>query len=169
MDRMLERRRDPADSGTPVNVDSSKESSNKNGELESGRSAQASEVDTAVPKDQDDEFRPRKAASYALITRIADSGPSQYMVADIPTFLKKVLGDTPEARGLIDEWTSGFPTIENAEFFGDDTYKILQKLSPEDVKPESKEAQGGKQGAEHDGTGNIQVGGTDTGDDRAGN
>ena len=167
MDRIFERRRRPAVFDTPVNVDSSKESSNKNGDSESGRSAPASEADTAVPKDRDDDFHPRKAASYALITRVADSGPSQYMVADMPTFLKKVLGDTPEARDLIDEWNRGFPTIENAGFFGDDTYKILQKLSPEDVKPESKEAQGGRQGAENNGTGSTQVGGTGTGDDGA--
>ena len=125
------------------------------------------EGDTAVPKDEDDEFRPRKAASYALITRVANSGPSQYMVADMPTFLNKVLGDTPEARDLMDEWSKGFPIIENAEIFGNDTYKILQKLSPEDVNPEGKEAQDGKQGAEHDGTGSIQVASTGTGDDGA--
>ena len=167
LDDMLERRRDSADSGPPVNVDSSKELSNKNGDPELGSFAQASEVDSAAPKDQVVEFRPRKAASYALVTRVADSGPSQYMVADIPTFLEKVLGHTPETRELINGWTSGFPTIKNAEFFGDDTYKILQKILPEEVNHEGKEAKGGEHGAEHDGTGSTQVGGTGTGDDGA--
>ena len=168
MDDMLDGSRASANSDASVNVEPAEKSSNKNGDTESGSFTEAPEVDPAAPKDQDVEFRPRKAASYALITRVADSGPSQYMVADIPTFLKKVLGDTPESRELIDGWTSRFPTLENAEFFGDDAYKILQKISTEDVKPEGKEAQGGKQGAEHDGTGSIQVGGTGTGDDGAG-
>ena len=166
---MLDRRRDSANSGAPINVDSSKELTNKNGETESGSFAQAPEVDPAVPKDQDFKFSPRKATSYALVTRVADSGPSQYMVADMPTFLKKVLGDTPEAHQLIDAWTSGVSSIENAEFFGEDTYKILQKLSPKERPLEGKEAQGAKQGAGHDGTGDIEVGGTDTGGRGAGN
>ena len=152
-----------ANSSAPVTVDSAKELSNQDGETESGSFAQTPEVDPAAPKHQDSKFCPRKATSYALITRVADSGPSQYMVADVPTFLKEVLGNTPEARELIDVWSSGISTIKNAEFFGDDTYKILQKLSPKDSTPERKEAQGAKQGAEHDGTGSIQVGGTGTG------
>ena len=164
LNQKLDRQEVSANSGALVNVDSAKEVSDKDGETESGSFAQASEVDPAGPKDQESKFCPRKAASYALITRVADSGPSQYMVADIPTFLKKVLGDTQEAQELIDAWTSGVSTLKNAEFFGDDTYKILQKLSPEDSTPERKEAQGAKQGAEHDGTGSSQVGGTDTGD-----
>ncbi len=94
--------------------------------------AQAPETDPAAHKNQDFKFYPRKATSYALITRVAESGPSQYMVADIPTYLKKVLGDTSEAQELIAIWTSRISSIQNAEFFGDDTYKILRKLSPED-------------------------------------
>ena len=172
IDRMLESSRTSsrasAKSGAPVSVDPAEKMSNKSGDTEPGSSSQTPEVDPAAPEDQNVEFRPCKAASYALITRVADSGPSQYMVADIPTFLKKVLGDTLEARELIDAWTSGISTIENAEFFGDDTYQILQKLSSEDNKPKGKEVQGGKQGAEHDGTGSLQVGGTGTGDDGAG-
>ena len=171
IDRMLKDSRTSSrafyKSGVPVNVDPAEKLPNKSEDTASGSSSQAPEVDPTAPKDQDVEFRPCKAASYALITRVADSGPSQYMVADIPTFLEKVLGDTLEARELIDAWTSGISTIENAEFFGDDTYQILQKLSPEDGKPKGKEAQGVKQGAEHDGTGSSQVGGTGTGDDGA--
>ena len=171
IDRMLKGSRTSSrassKSGAPVNVDPAEKLPNKSGDTASGSSSQAPEVDPTAPKDQDVEFRPCKAASYALITRVADSGPSQYMVADIPTFLEKVLGDTLEARELIDAWTSGISTIENAEFFGDDTYQILQKLSPEDGKPKGKEAQGVKQGAEHDGTGSSQVGGTGTGGDGA--
>lgn len=115
-------------------------------------------------KNQDFKFSPRKATSYALVTRVPGSGPSQYMVADIPTFLKEVLGDTPKAQELLDAWSGGFPSIRDAEFFGDDTYKILRKLSPEDSMPEGKEAEDSKQGSEHDGKGDIQSGSTDTGD-----
>ncbi|KAK0508339.1 hypothetical protein JMJ35_009423 [Cladonia borealis] len=130
----------------------------KNGEPESGSFAQASGVNPAAPKDQDIKFCPRKATSYALVTRVADSGPSQYMVADIPTYLKMVLGDTPEAQELVDTWISRISSIENAEFFGDDTYKVLPKVSYEDVKLEGKEAQISTHRAEHDVTGSIQVG-----------
>ena len=155
LNSMLDFRGISANSGAPVNVDSAKELSNKNGETESGSFAQAPEADPAASKDQGSKFCPRKATSYALITRVADSGPSQYMVADIPTYLGKVLGDTPEAQELIDAWTSGIASIENAEFFGDDTYKILQKLSPKGSTLEGKEAQGAKQETEHAGTGDT--------------
>lgn len=93
---------------------------------------------------QDSKFNPRKATSYALVTRVPGSGPSQYMVADVPTFLKEVLGDTPKAQELLNAWAGGFPSIRDAEFFGDDTYKILRKLAPEDSKLEGKEAQDSK-------------------------
>ena len=95
-------------------------------------------------------FTPRKATSYALVKRVPGSGSPEYMVADIPTFLEDVLGDTPMAQELLDAWTAGFPSIRDAEFFGDDTYKILRKLSPEDSTLEGKEAEDGKQGTEHD-------------------
>ena len=130
--------------------------------------AQAPEVDLAAHKNPDIELYPRKATSYALATRLTDSEPSQYMIADIPTYIKSVFGGTPWVQELIDVWTSGFPSIKNAEFFGDDTYKILRKLSSGDSTLESKETQGAKQGAEHDDTRDIQVGGTDTGDHGAG-
>lgn len=113
-------------------------------------------------KEQDSNFNPRKATSYALVTRVPGSEPAQYMVADIPTFLKTVLGDTPKAKELLDAWTSGFPSIRDAEFFGDDTYTMLRKLSPEDSTLDGKEAQDSKQGSEHDGEGDIQ---SDTEDD----
>ena len=115
-------------------------------------------------KDQDSKFNPRKATSYALVTRVPGSEPPQYLVADIPTFLKYVLGNTPEAQELLDAWTGGFPSIRDAEFFGDDTYKILRKLSPEDSTLESKEAQDSKQVTEPAGKGGIRSGSTDTGD-----
>ena len=115
-------------------------------------------------KDQDSKFSPRKATSYALVKCVLGSGPSQYMVADIPTFLKDVLGDTPKAKELLDAWNSGFPSIRDAEFFGDDTYKILRKLSPEHSTLEGKEAQDGQQETEHNGKGGNQSGSTDTGD-----
>lgn len=102
------------------------------------------------PENRDVKFSPRKATSYALVKRVPGSGPSQYLVADIPTFLKDVLGETPMAQELLDAWTSGFPSIRDAEFFGDDTYKILRKLSP-DSTLEGMEAENGKRGTEHDG------------------
>lgn len=125
------------------------------GEPESGSFAHAPEVNPAAPKNQDAGFCPRKATNYALITRVADSGPSQYMVADIPTYLKMVLGDTPEAQQLIEEWSNRVSRMENADFFGDDTYKILPKVSSEHVILEGKEAQGNELRAEHDGTASI--------------
>ena len=115
-------------------------------------------------ENQDFKFNPRKATSYALVTRVPGSGSSQYMVADVPTFLKDVLGDTPKAQELLNAWTGGFPSIRDAEFFGDDTYEILRKLSPEDSKLEGKEAQESKQVIEHDSKGGIQSGSTDAGD-----
>ena len=114
-------------------------------------------------EDQDFKCSPRKATSYALVTRVIGSEPPRYMIADIPTFLKYVLGNTPEAQELLDTWTGGFPSIRDAEFFGDDTYKILRKLC-EDTTPVEKKAQDCKEGIEHNGTGDIQSGSTSTGD-----
>ena len=108
-----------------------------------------------LSKNQDFKMDPRKATSYALVTRVSSSGPSQYMVADIPTFLKDVLGDTPKAKELLDAWTGGFPSIRDAEFFADDTCKILQKLSPEDSTLQGKETHDSKQENEYDGKGAI--------------
>ena len=121
------------------------------------------EDDEKSSEDLDFKFSPRKATSYALVTRVPGSEPPQYMVADIPTFLKDVLGDTPEAQELLDAWTGGFPSIRDAEFLGDDTYKILRKLS-EDTTQVEKEAQDCKEGTEDNGTGDIQSGSTNTGD-----
>ena len=101
------------------------------------------------PENQDFEFTPRKATSYALVKRVSGSGSPQYMIADIPTFLKDVLGDTPMAQELLDAWTAGFPSIRDAEYFGDDTYKLLRKLSPDSALAD-KEAEDGKQGSKHD-------------------
>ena len=116
------------------------------------------------PENQDFEFTPRKATSYALVKRVSGSGSPQYMIADIPTFLSDVLGDTPMAQELLDAWNAGFPSIRDAEFFGDDTYTILRKLSPEDSMLEGKEAQGSKQVTEHNGKGGNQSQSTDTRD-----
>ncbi len=76
-------------------------------------------------------WRPRKAIRYAFVTPIAGS-KTALSVADMPTCLTKLLGDTAEAKGLIDLWKDRIATLGNVEYFGDaeDFDNFLQKIYP---------------------------------------
>ena len=103
-------------------------------------SGSASGSDPAAITNQPPKIHPRKAASYALVTRVADTGDSQFMVVDVPTYLQRVMGDTAEAKGLIDIWSTRVSSIKNIEFFGNDTYKIMEHVSSKDNREEDNAA-----------------------------
>lgn len=90
-------------------------------------------------KNQDLPFRAIKRLRYALITPSTESNPSDrdFIVANIPTYLKYVMGKTQDeenggdSQKLIDVWNSRIAAMDTVDFYGDeDIHDILPKVFP---------------------------------------
>lgn len=84
-------------------------------------------------------FRAIKRLRYALVTLCSDPQPSgrDFIVADIPTYLKRITGgnhdnvDAGDSKTLSETWNSGVATINAVGFYGDDDmHDILAKVFP---------------------------------------
>ena len=101
------------------------------GDINQLRFPKDKQKELSSPNKKPPSFRPRKGVKYALVTPVAGS-ETEFRVADVPSYLAQVMGNTTEAQELTNLWQSRIAALDMAQYFGDDEGfdGFLQKIFP---------------------------------------